>query len=559
MHEIDRLLPSLRAMSASERKAALAGIHQRDPTLHDELLDALWGQTVTVAHEFRSSDLCVGDLVGGKYKIIAPLGDGASGSVFRAIDVEHVGDREFDTREVAIKVSRIDTGHDSLNRDLLQKEARLLRRLRHPRLPHVEALFEENGRWILVMEYIEGDSLKDRQRAENGCFAVAQVTGWVRDTLRVLDYLHTLHSRPSKEDGAVVTDKPIYHRDIKPANLVLDAHDNLYVVDLGIARSGISELTEIAPSLVGRGSAGYAPPEIDRGEGTTAQSDLYSLGMTAFSLLTNEPARDYSARRRMEEKGVSGVDPFEATLNDADLPNHTRDWIRTSTALLPQDRYENAAVMARALEPRPAPPGTGSPSPGRSRVPFTVGAIALACAVLIALSWPLLDTPHTENLPTSEVALTDPTAREGETSEEDTAVQTTLGETPPVELEPRPAPPPSVQPTSPLPAQLPPPPTTAPAAVEPEPVRGGTIQATVLADDASPLAGAQVTVVQTGAHTTADAQGDIVLENIPAGTHELLVRAPGYVDKTFRATVEVGGVLARTLQFEIEDLELSAY
>ncbi len=103
-------------------------------------------------------------MVGGKYRVVGTLGEGASGSVFRALDTGHVGEREFETREVALKVSRVDTAHDGLNRDLLQKEARLLRRLRHPRLPAVEALFEDRGRWVVAMEYIAGDSLQKRRR-----------------------------------------------------------------------------------------------------------------------------------------------------------------------------------------------------------------------------------------------------------------------------------------------------------------------------------------------------------------------------------------------------------
>jgi len=562
------LVARLEGLGEDERHAKLAALRRSDEALFDRVMDVLRDEA-TVARPAPADPFRSGDLVGGKYRVLGALGEGASGSVLRAVDTGHIGEREFGSREVALKVSRVDTGHDQLNQDLLRKEALLLRRLRHPRLPVVEALFEDRGRWVVVMEYIAGDSLKKRRREREAPFTVDEAVPWLRDTLRVLDYLHTLHTRPSRDlGGRPVTDTPVFHRDVKPDNLILDAHDNLYVVDLGIARSGISELTAVVPSAVGAGSPGYAAPEVDRGEETRAESDLYSVGMTAYTLLAPDEAREYSARRRSDALHTSGRDPFDAALDGAALPVGLRDWIRTATALDPDDRFPSAASMARALDqalaappPAPhAPPAVAASAPS-SAMPKSVawaaiGAVALAASGLgVWAAWPATGGPAAV-----------------ESVDDSAEAAAGLAERPTEAADPGPPPadvqtPPAATPT---PAQTAPaqtaPVQTAPARPAPQPrapaepaVQTGAIQAVVLADDGTPIPGARVRVVGTSIAGTTDGNGDVGFAGLAPGVLMVEVEAPGYVARPFRFELDPGGSVTRTLQFAIEDLKLEAY
>ncbi|PAP77943.1 serine/threonine protein kinase [Rubrivirga marina] len=561
------LVARLEGLSEDERHAKLAALRRNDKVLFDRVMAVLRDET-TVARTSPADPFRPGDLVGGKYRVLGALGEGASGSVLRAVDTGHIGEREFGSREVALKVSRVDTGHDQLNQDLLRKEALLLRRLRHPRLPVVEALFEDRGRWVVVMEYIAGDSLKKRRREREAPFTVDEAVPWLRDTLRVLDYLHTLHTRPSRDlGGRPVTDTPVFHRDVKPDNLILDAHDNLYVVDLGIARSGISELTAVVPSAVGAGSPGYAAPEVDRGEETRAESDLYSVGMTAYTLLAPAEAREFTARRRSDALHTSGRDPFDAALDGAALPVGLRDWIRTATALDPDDRFSSAALMARALDqalaaPPPAPHvvsavAASAPSSAVSRpvVWAALGAVALAASGLgVWVAWPATGGPPTA----AAVETVGEPASEAADGPAEGPAEASDPEPPPADVQA----PPAVTPT---PAQTAPV-QTAPARPAPQPrapvepvTQTGAIQAVVLADDGTPIPSARVRVVGTSSAGTTDGNGDVGFAGLAPGVLMVEVEAPGYVARQFRFELDPGGSVTRTLQFAIEDLKLEAY
>ena len=558
---VELAMRRLQEMPEAERPRALDILKQRDPAIHAKVMDALWGATVNRPASGPPS-FGSGALIGGKFEVVQTLGEGASGSVFRARDTTHIGDDDFGAREVALKVSRIDTGHDGLHRDLLQKEARLLSRLRHPRLPVVEALFEDRGRWVLVMEYIAGDSLQQRRRARAEPFPVAEVLPWLRDTLRVLDYLHTIHTRRA-DGGAPVSDTPIFHRDIKPANLILDPHDNLYVVDLGIARSGISELTSVVPSAVGAGSPGYAAPEVDRGEDTLPQSDLYSVGMTALTLLTRDDAREFSTRRRSDALHSGAPDPLHEALDRADLPASLREWIRTATALAPDKRFATASDMIEALGRPPAPPASVSSSPSPSRRSLVLALLAAVVFAATAVGawavWPDATADGTTEAQQADVLDDDPLlVAEADPVEAD-PIEADPIETPPVLT----APPPQAAAPAPVPTG-PPASASGPVAVperrpEPPPVQTGAVRATVLGEDGGPLAGARVTVVGQAASAASDGVGDVRFAGLPAGVHMLEVRADGYVARQFRVEVAPGETTTRTLQFDIEDLALDAY
>ncbi|GMU57767.1 MAG: hypothetical protein AMXMBFR33_69130 [Candidatus Xenobia bacterium] len=203
-------------------------------------------------------------LLADRYLIGEPLGQGGMGRVFQALD-QQTG------QTVAVKELLLEAGSDRREALLEQvrQEARLLMRLEHPALPRLIEFLEEAGQPILVMELIAGRNLSE-VLSQEGPQDEARVLEWLEQLTVALDYLHR---------------HQVVFRDLKPSNLMLTGSGALKLVDFGIAKAlaGGGEGTRtVARGLV---SAGFSAPEQYTG-GTDPQSDLYSLGATAYALLT---------------------------------------------------------------------------------------------------------------------------------------------------------------------------------------------------------------------------------------------------------------------------------
>src|SRR5689334_21960762 len=206
----------------------------------------------------------------GEYKILGMIGRGGMGAVYRA-------QRLADGTIWALKEMRPQQDappeEAAENRRLFEQEAALLEQLHHPNLPVVADRFDYQGRPVLVMEFVPGQTLEDRIRETNATLLEQQVLGYGIQIARVLHYLHSLTP-------------PIIYRDLKPSNIMITPDGVLKLIDFGVARThkrGKSKDT------VAMGSAGYAPPE-QYGKGQTdARSDVYALGATLLHLLTNMP------------------------------------------------------------------------------------------------------------------------------------------------------------------------------------------------------------------------------------------------------------------------------
>jgi eukaryotic-like serine/threonine-protein kinase len=187
---------------------------------------------------------------------------------------------------------------------------------RTPRL--IYDIGEWDERPFIAMEHVPGGDL--RERLDRGLVAPDQALRWLRQAASALDEAHAL--------GVV-------HRDVKPANLLLDAGDDLRVGDFGIARV-VDEATAVM-TLPGTiiGTAGYLSPEQARGDVATAASDLYSLGVVAFELLT-------------------GRRPFERDSTTAEMSAHVNDPPPSATAVNPRLPKPVDAVLARTLAKDPA-------------------------------------------------------------------------------------------------------------------------------------------------------------------------------------------------------------
>ena len=207
-----------------------------------------------------------------RYRIIKQVGKGGFGAVYMAADLP------FGNRVVAIK----EMSQSGLSQqDLIEatnaftREALMLASLSHPNLPRIYEQFTESGRWYLVMEFIEGETLEEyASKAPHGYLPLNETLDIGIQLCTVLDYLHTRFP-------------PIIFRDLKPANVMRTPNGHLYLIDFGIARHFKPGQTADTIAL---GSPGYAAREqYSKAQAqTTPRSDIYSLGATLHQLITGD-------------------------------------------------------------------------------------------------------------------------------------------------------------------------------------------------------------------------------------------------------------------------------
>ena len=264
-----------------------------------------------------------GTLLQNRFLIEEQIGRGGMGAVYVAID------QKFGSR-VAIKERAYE---DAELAEAFEREARLLNTLHHPILPHVSDYFSENGRYFLVMEYIEGEDLSEVLKRE-GAFPVEEVMRWSLELLDGLDYLHS-------------QDPPIIHRDIKPHNLKLTSRGNVVLLDFGLAKETPGG-TQGGRSVFGY-SRRFSPLEQIEGVGTDPRSDIFSLGATIYDLLTGSPPVDVLARASSIVAGKG--DPLQpaSDLNEK-VPPTIASVINSALALNADKRFVSANAMRSALE-----------------------------------------------------------------------------------------------------------------------------------------------------------------------------------------------------------------
>jgi len=272
-------------------------------------------------------------LVAGRYEVIRPLGRGSFAHTLLAQDVR-LG------RQVALKVLHPRGGHDLKAYELFEREAAVLRDLRHPGVPAIHATFR--AEWegadaaFLVMEYVEGTSLAEiigeRRHLEQ-----SEVLHLFLELLGVLDYLH---SRVP----------PVLHRDIKPANLIVRPEGSPVLVDFGAVRNVFRAPDDDGSTIVG--TYGYMPYEQYMGQASPS-SDLYALGATFLHLITGRPPPEFmSTAGRLEVPGALPCgEPLRSVLTRLLVPAQT-------------DRFQSAREARSALVG-----GASHPLPGGAPLP----------------------------------------------------------------------------------------------------------------------------------------------------------------------------------------------
>jgi eukaryotic-like serine/threonine-protein kinase len=259
-----------------------------------------------------------GNLLNQRYKIVDILGQGGMASIYRAID-------ENLNLDVAVKENLFTT--DEYARQF-RLEAVILAGLRHPNLPRVTDHFviPEQGQY-LVMDYIEGEDL--RQRMDRiGVLPDEEVIVVGVALTEALQYLHT-------------RTPPIYHRDIKPGNVKINPQGHVYLVDFGLAKvENEGQLTTTGARAM---TPGYSPPEQYGSARTDQRTDIYSLGATLYSALTNSLAEDGLAR------AMGQVDLTPIRYRNPNVSRRLASVIEKALEVHPEDRYQDAEEFQHEL------------------------------------------------------------------------------------------------------------------------------------------------------------------------------------------------------------------
>jgi eukaryotic-like serine/threonine-protein kinase len=248
----------------------------------------------------------VGMCLNDRYRLDAQIGSGGMSTVFRAFDTTL-------ERRVAVKLMHREIASDSDQLERFRREARSVAQLSHPHIVGVIDAGEEDGRPYIVLEYVEGETLKERIR-RMGRLPIDEAIAYAIEIARALGAAHS---------------RAIVHRDIKPQNVLVDEEGSAKVTDFGIARS----LEEEGLTADGRvlGTTDYVSPEQALGHDVDGQSDIYSLGIVLFEMLTGDV-------------------PFHGENQVSVAMKHVREDLPDVQVLRPEVSARLAAVLDRMTE-----------------------------------------------------------------------------------------------------------------------------------------------------------------------------------------------------------------
>ncbi len=255
----------------------------------------------------------IGEVIDGKYEIVRQIGKGGMSIVYLAMDKRL-------SKQWAVKEYRKDKNDES-NKAALQsllKEADIMKKLDHPTLPRIVDVIDTSSTVYMIMDYIEGEPMHKVLEAY-GALPQEAVIKWAIQLSEVLNYLHTRVP-------------PVIYRDMKPSNIMLKPDNTIRLFDFGIAK----EYKEGNDSdTVILGTPGYAAPEqYDENKQSDARTDIYSLGVTLFQLVTGEPPQNLCPIRQVNSNLSAALEYV----------------INKCTQLKPSDRFQNCTELTFILE-----------------------------------------------------------------------------------------------------------------------------------------------------------------------------------------------------------------
>lgn len=311
----------------------------------------------------------------GKYRILEPLGRGGMAQVYKAY---HPG---LD-RYVAVKVLRADLTEETEFLGRFRREARAVAALRHPNIVQIFDFDVQDDLYYMVMELLEGDTLKAylnafRKRGER--LPLGELTRILNDTLGGLSYAHA--------EGVI-------HRDLKPSNILLTRRGQAVLTDFGIAQ--ILGGTQYTVSGALMGTLNYMAPEQGRDGKCDVRSDIYSLGITLYEMLTGSVPFDADTPLAILLKHLNDPLPLPRSI-EPDIPEAFERVALKALAKDPQARYQSAAEMSVALQA--AAQETGIEVPAMTTLPQTVSIPSVRPAAVAVFSG-----SEKSNLPDKEFA-----------------------------------------------------------------------------------------------------------------------------------------------------------
>ena len=258
------------------------------------------------------------------YRVEAPVARSGMASIFRAVDTR-------DNKVVALKIPHPDMEADPILFDRFQREAGIGERLNHPGVMRVYGS-EKRSRVYMVMEWCDGRLL--REILSHGKLSQDRAIRIAIEVLMALEYIH--------ENGVV-------HRDLKPENIMVDAEDNIKLIDFGIAGDSAARRLTYANFTATLGTADYISPEQVKGKRGDGRSDIYAIGIILYEMLTGkQPFHGSSPMEVMNDRLLNF--PTPPTVADPSISPQLQEVIYRALERDPKNRYARAADFARDLE-----------------------------------------------------------------------------------------------------------------------------------------------------------------------------------------------------------------
>ncbi len=259
----------------------------------------------------------------GPYQLVERLGQGGMATVYKAYEPSL-------DRHVAVKILPQFMARDPQFMDRFRREAKAVAQLSHPNIVPIHSFGEQDGLPYIAMRYVEGETLK---HARDGACAPEEAIRLLLPVLEALDYAH--------QEG-------IIHRDIKPSNVLMADGDWPLLADFGLAKM-VKGSTQITATGVGVGTPAYMSPEQGQGTGVDQRTDIYSLGIVLYEMLTGDVPFRADTPMAVVIKHITAPLPMPREVNPA-IPEPLERVILKATAKNPANRYQSAQAFMQALE-----------------------------------------------------------------------------------------------------------------------------------------------------------------------------------------------------------------
>jgi eukaryotic-like serine/threonine-protein kinase len=275
----------------------------------------------------------IGEVLAGRYRVDAYLGEGGMAQVYRAWDSER-------TAPLALKLLRADLAQDAIFLRRFRREAVVLERLQHPNIVRTYGFEQDDLLAFIVMDYISGSNLRTEIfRSQGSPLAGERILELLRPTCGALHYAH--------RNG-------IAHCDVKPANILIEDGGRVLLSDFGVARTTENATAMTAVSL---GTPAYMAPEQIRGEDATPATDIYSVGVVLYEMLTGGE-RPFTGERAGTTGSVSEkvrwehlhLDPPSLCWLNPGLSPHLEAVVKKCLEKDPKRRYDDPIALLEALE-----------------------------------------------------------------------------------------------------------------------------------------------------------------------------------------------------------------